>query len=562
MTSSIFRQIILTGMIVIVAFASINSYSYYKIKQLEQAYQQIVQHNAPVVAYAKELVGELWCMNALARGYLLTGDTGDLAAIQNSKQRYVATSGLIAAEQFSPEVAKVFGLMTMVATDFQKTLDAQVAIRNQLGLEEALKLLRLSSSKVNSINQVTDSFLSALSNEMQENIRQNEAEVQQLKLIMIVANSGIFIVSIGLFLQLKRRIGRPLAAVVAAADQIAAGDFQERRVNYAKNDEIGKLVNSFSAMRLQLRTIIEKIAAASEQVALSSEQLTSVAKQSAQAAGQVATAVGAVAGGANEQTASIEQTVLVTQNIVQGIRQVAAVAKTVSAKSSETAAAAQAGDRDVGQAAQQMEAIHISVTKSAEVVQLLGDSSKQIGEIVEVITGIADQTNLLALNAAIEAARAGEQGRGFAVVAEEVRKLAEESQEAARKIGKIVSNIQVETHKAVVTMQQGTDEVQRGTQVIAKTGEQFRRISSLVQGLNTEMLEFYTGTDKLAAAGDDVVYSVEKIKKVAIQTAGNTETISAAVEEQTAALEEISASSQALAKMAGELRQAIASFKL
>ena len=135
-------------------------------------------------------------------------------------------------------------------------------------------------------------------------------------------------------------------------------------------------------------------------------------------------------------------------------------AKQVAAGSAATADAAQKGEALMNEAMAKMAGIEQSVLHSAEVVEKLGESSKQIGEIVDTISGIADQTNLLALNAAIEAARAGETGRGFAVVAEEVRKLAEQSREASEQIKERIAGVQRDTAEAVAAMQSGTSEVQ------------------------------------------------------------------------------------------------------
>jgi methyl-accepting chemotaxis protein len=248
--------------------------------------------------------------------------------------------------------------------------------------------------------------------------------------------------------------------------------------------------------------------------------------------------------------------------MVSAIGHISENATSVSNQSEETAADAVNGSQAVTEAVDQMQIINNSVKRSSEVVVKLGQSSKQIGEIVEVISNIAGQTNLLALNAAIEAARAGEQGRGFAVVAEEVRKLAEQSEEAASKITTIIKEIQTETDAVVEIMQHGTVEVDRGTEIITATGGRFKHIVTLVQKLNDKIQNIGAAAQQLAASSDEVVKSVDSVRQVAGDNSANTETISAAAEEQSASMQEIAASSQALAQMAMGLQNVVQKFKL
>lgn len=209
-----------------------------------------------------------------------------------------------------------------------------------------------------------------------------------------------------------------------------------------------------------------------------------------------------------------------------------------------------------------METINQSVSHSAEVVDKLSSSSRQISEIIHVISEIAQQTNLLALNAAIEAARAGEQGRGFAVVASEVRKLAEQSHVAADKISKIIKEVQQETNAVIRTMNIGTQETAKGIAIISQTGKTFKNIVSVVEELEEQIQIISGATEELSASGGQIVTSVDNIKQVAIQNATNTQTISASAEEQSASMHEIALSSDTLSSMSQNLQVLISKFKL
>lgn len=171
----------------------------------------------------------------------------------------------------------------------------------------------------------------------------------------------------------------------------------------------------------------------------------------------------------------------------------------------------------------------------------LSEKSKEINQIVELITGVAEQTNLLALNAAIEAARAGEQGRGFAVVAEEVRKLAEQSAGASNQIKNLITAIQAESQRAVESMAEGGKDVEEGSRVVQEVGDLLNRIIASVQGLSSQIQAVASATEQMSSG---------------------VQSVAASTEEQTATIEEVSASADSLAQLAEDLSRLIGKFKV
>ena len=393
---------------------------------------------------------------------------------------------------------------------------------------------------------------------------ENDEDFTKAKTIFL----GILLTALTIMLAFSRLIIKaitvPLGEIVAHLTYFADKDFSNdvSQEFLVRKDEFGKIAFASNKVTESMRMLIRQMEESAEQLSAASEELTASAQQSAQVTTQVATAISEVAAGSGKQLSAIDDTSAVVEQMSAGIQQVAANTNNVAGTSDKTAVAAQEGNQAIETAVKQMNTIEQTVSKSATVVEKLGERSKEIGQIVDTISGIAGQTNLLALNAAIEAARAGEQGKGFAVVAEEVRKLAEQSQEAAKQIADLIGEIQAETETAVSAMQDGTKEVRKGSEVVNTAGKDFAAIATLVKEVSKEVQDISAAIQQMASGSQQIVDSVKSIDNISKNTAEHAQTVSAAAEEQSASMEQIAASSQSLAKMAETLQSAISHFKI
>lgn len=388
------------------------------------------------------------------------------------------------------------------------------------------------------------------------------AELVRFKYQYIAVTILGILMILGIGLYFSRSLTKKMKILTEGAAKIASGDLTQKDISVNSKDEVGQLANTFNSMQKSLHNLICQMMQTSEHLASSSEKITASVDQMNKAADHIATSVMDVASGADEQLSATNDASAVVEQMSAGIQQVAVNTNQVAVNSEQVADKAQVGSKAVKDAVMQMGHIESTVNTSAEVIAELGKRSKEIGQFVNTISGIAGHTNLLALNAAIEAARAGEQGRGFAVVAEEVGSLAEQSQEAAKNIAKLIEEIQTGIDQAVIAMNDGTREVKTGAEVVNTVGTTFREIMELVTQVSNQVKEISAAIQQLATGSENIVTSVKSIDELSQKSTDRSQSVSAATEEQLASMEEVAASSKSLASLAQDLKAIVEKFKV
>jgi methyl-accepting chemotaxis protein len=518
------------------------------IQTLSNAKSSIAQYRA---AAAQAILAE---DGATSQSYIKETSTmeQDLVANLNEFKRIELNSGRQQAA-------------TKVQTDWQEystTVKASMDLAQQGRPAEARASLTNASSKLKIVMTGIDQLLQDNAKQLKDLSEQSDKVVAQTQqgFLLFVLLGGI--VSLGLGVFVAKSISSPLTQMAATSEMISRGKLSTGVQVVNTQDEVGSLSQSFNLMVDNLSQVLREIANSSKQITGSTRQLNLGMSQITKSAEQIAETAQNVAIGSEGQVKSVEQVTAAISQMSFGVKQIAENAQSVSASSNNAYKHAEFGRETIDKAIRQMESIRQTVDKSAGVIKELGDKSKTIGNIIDLIRNIADQTNLLALNAAIEAARAGEQGRGFAVVAEEVRKLAEQSASATKEIANLITSVKDETERAVKAMDLGTKEAAQGTIVVSDAGNAFTDILSAVDGVSQQIHQVSMAAQELASGSGQVVNAVETIAYIAQETSGQTQNVAAAAQEQTASMEEIKFSVNSLFKMSGELDDIVKRFQL
>lgn len=348
--------------------------------------------------------------------------------------------------------------------------------------------------------------------------------------LCLIAGAAVALVNYAL---LNVILLRKLRQLSDAANAISSGDVR-RRCEIESRDLIGEIAGSFNRMGERLREVIGQILNSTAQLASASEQMSMIIERSGE--------------GLKRQQHETDQ-------VATAINEMSATAQEVARNAAQAAQAAQHADAETNsgklvatEAIGGIDALASAVGEASSVIHKLEAESGHIGVVLDVIRGIAEQTNLLALNAAIEAARAGEQGRGFAVVADEVRTLASRTQKSTQEIQEMIERLQAGAGAAVQVMDQAGGMAKAGQDHVEKAAESLAAIASSVATINDMNTQIASAAEEQSAVTEEIHRNVVAISQV------STETSDGARQTATA--------SQQLARLAAELQELVAHFRM
>jgi methyl-accepting chemotaxis protein len=353
------------------------------------------------------------------------------------------------------------------------------------------------------------------------------------RLTLYVGVGLAFVAAFILGMFVSRTISRPIAQAVVSAQRVASGDLTQSIVT-TRRDEAGQLLSALGDMQTSLKNTIQQIASAADQLASAAEELNAVTEESSR--------------GLNRQNDEIQQAATAVTEMTAAVEEVARNAMSTSDASKLTSNEAATGRDQAREAVKAINTVSAEISSSTAMVEELAGQVRGIGQVLDVIRGIAEQTNLLALNAAIEAARAGEQGRGFAVVADEVRALAARTQASTGEIEAMIGTVQNSADQAVRAMGNSRTLASNTQSLAQATGQSLERIAQSIAEINDRNMVIATASEEQSHVAREVDRNLINIQDLSTQTA--------------AGAHQTSASSQELSRLAVSFNSLVGKFRI
>ena len=409
------------------------------------------------------------------------------------------------------------------------------------------------------LNNNTDELAKMELDEAQNKVTASGEIYSTARTTTFVVLAIIALITIGIGYYFYRLIGGFLSEFLDVSQRVYHGDMTIN-LDYDTPDEFGKIAHSYNDTLGKIRNITAKIQDIANELTDSAETMSTGVNESAQVVTSIADSINGIAELSVSQNKNVDSASSALNNIISGVNDVAELAKQTASHASQVGTTVNQGIEGINVISQHMDRVEAMVSTSADQVDTLGHRSEEIGQIVETIVNISGQTNLLALNAAIEAARAGEHGRGFAVVAEEIRKLAEDSQEAAQHIAELIGTIQAETKKAVDAMHHGNKGVRQGSEVVKEAMAEFSQVTDMVDSMVDQMARVARHIENVSVQSNHVIEAATCVSQDSDKIAGETQQVSAASEEQSATMQELANENTKLADMAQRLQEQLKVF--
>lgn len=496
---------------------------------------------------------------ASIRGYVLSGDESYITTLDKYHDSLNENQEII--KQYSDnELAGELDEKTEIwYTDIKENVVSAYQKGDRNEAISKLTALDNTSTDIRSGYESLADHRSATISEKGNDLVEQTSFVQLMSIItpIILLILGIFIAYIT-----AKSISKPINKIMLRLKKLAAGDLTQQPEKVTTRDEIAQLSYMTNDLTKKLHATLSSVLDVSQNVAQHSDNLAQSSEEIKQGSNQITITMHELAEGTEEQASTASELAIMTEGFVDIIHNASEKGSAVFTNSHEVLNLTQNGSELMQQSTSQMQTIDRIMNNAVVNMAELNKESEQISTLVQVIDSIANQTNLLALNAAIEAARAGESGKGFAVVADEVRKLAEQVSTSVTDISMIVEKIQMNTTVVSSSLENGYQEVVKGTQQLQTTNETFDTIRQSVMKMADDIQSISSDLTQIENTSHNLQSSVDEIASVSEESAAGVEETSATLQQTSSSMEQISTNADELADMANGLNNTVQQFKL
>lgn len=551
---------ILSMFIILLAFfAAFTVYSFISNTTVENKAKDLVEEDIVILNASQNLATSSSVRLSAALSYVLTGEESYIEIFNTYRQlaedNNAIIEGYIQSEERDELVATAREWSDIVANNVFAVYQAGNVEQARSNLTDATSLVTKVRTGYEAMATERAAAIEQAGNDMVSSSSDN-------KIIGVIVSIMVTIFGVVIALVTARRISTPVSLVAKRMEELAHGDLSQELMTIERNDEIGALVVAANDMNTKLQATIHSIYNVSNTVAASSEELAQSSNEVKSGVEQVAHTMQELAAGTETQASTASDLTETMRVFTENIQEITNEGTALKTYSDNVEQLTESGKSLMSSSTNQMAMINDIMLDSVKKVEDLNTQSDEISKLVSVIDDISNQTNLLALNAAIEAARAGEHGKGFAVVADEVRKLAEQVQSSVAEISTIVNRIQSDTGNVTKTLQDGYQEVKKGTLQISETGTTFNSISDAVVGMIASIDTISSNLTTVLARTEGIGASIDDIASISQESAAGIEQTTATTQQSASTLEEVVHSANNLAGLAQQLNNEMQQFKL
>ncbi len=553
-------QITLGFGIIILLVIILSGSSVFGINGLVKHSEDISEEQLPVLITDSRLAFNIAERIALSRGYMLTEDNTYITEFNELTEASIDLQEDL-LNRVDNEQARQ---MVTKSIEWREVVTEQLFPAIQSGNEA--EALRIDSEIAEPLaNELMEEFDLAASERQDEMLAAGIERAEQGRATALMnLTIAIVVILAGLVISyfMARSISRPVVAVSERMGRMSEGILNDEPLEIKRRDEVGQQVHSINTMRERFQETLYGTLDISRKLNDSSEKLLNATGTVSDSSNQIAATMEQLAAGSEAQANTASNMAEMVGEFFEDVQQANQAGNKVAGAATQVLSRTEDGNEMMASSVEQMNEIYQVVHHSVEQIQELDSQTKEISELVVVISEIAEQTNLLALNAAIEAARAGEQGKGFAVVADEVRKLAEQVANSVSEITAIVDRVQTGSSTAVKALENGYTTVTDGKEKIIETQTVFEDITHLVTNM-TRLTTDMSGTlDHMEEIGEQLTTGVSEVASIAEQSAAGVQETTASVEQTSFQVETIDTGAKELSQLATELETSVNQFAI